>query len=332
LSNKKQSLKNKKNISITGGTGHLGINLIKALLDREYQVKALIRHSSFPLNHPLLTWVKGDLNNQEALSQLSDKSDVIIHCASAISLGEMDHDIIYDINVNGTKNLIQSCLQKPIRFVYISSSTATEDPINYEVFDENRSYRNDKAFYYAWTKAQSEIQVLENVKKNDLDAIIIRPTAIVGPDDPGPSRFGRTILDLHRGKLPFITDGGYNMVDVRDLSQTIINSISMAKKGEIYLTGGDYISLKDLALIARPTKIPLLLPLDLLIKFLPVIKLYDKVFKIKWPINKESLITLKYAPKRMDCTKAIKELGHTNRTTRESVEDLIQWFKKNKMT
>jgi dihydroflavonol-4-reductase len=60
--------------------------------------------------------------------------------------------------------------------------------------------------------------------------------------------------------------------------------------------------------------------------------LYDSVFKLKWPINKESLITLKYAPKRMDCTKAIKELGHTNRATQESVEDLIQWFKENKMT
>ena len=328
---KEQLLKHIKTISITGGTGHLGINLIKALLDEEYKVKALIRNSSFPFIHPLLTWVKGDLSNLEALSQLTDKSDAIIHCASAISLGEMDHDTVYEVNVNGTKNLIQSCLQKPIRFIYISSSTATEDPLQNEVFDENRPYRSDKAFFYAWTKAQSEILVLENVEKNDLDAIIIRPTAIVGPEDPGPSRFGRTILDLSKGKLPFITNGGYNMVDVRDLSRTIINSISMAKKGGVYLTGGQYISLKELARIACRTKTPSLLSIDLLIKFLPFIKIYDQFFKLKWPINKESLTTLKYAPKRMDCSKAIKELGHSNRETQHSIKDLIQWFNENDM-
>ena len=325
-------MKNKKTISITGGTGHLGINLIKALLDQEYLVKALIRHTSFPLIHPNLTWIKGDLKNLEALSNLTGNSDAIIHCASAISLGEMTHDSIYEVNVTGTQNLLKACLDKAIRFIYISSSTATEDPIKNEVFDEIRPYRSDKTFYYAWTKAQSEIQVLEKIKKNNLDALIIRPTAIVGPEDPGPSRFGRTILDLHRGKLPFITDGGYNMVDVRDLSQTIINSISKGKKGSIYLTGGQYISLQELARIACPTKIPSVLSLDLLIKLLPVIKFYEMFFKLKWPINKESLTTLKYAPKKMNCSKAIKELGHTNRVTQNSVEDLITWFNENKMT
>jgi len=325
-------LKPLKTISVTGGTGHLGVNLINALLEQKFLVKALIRHSSFPLYHPNLVWVKGDLNNLEALAQLTDKSDALIHCASAISLGEMDRESIYEVNVTGTENLVNACLDKPIRFAYISSSTAVEDPLNDEIFDENRPYRSDKAFYYAWTKAQGEKVILHSVEHNNLDAYIMRPTAIVGPKDPGPSRFGRTILDIHLGSLPFITDGGYNMVDVRDLSQTIINSISRAKTGSVYLTGGHYISLKKLAKIAHPTKTPLLLPLNLLIMLLPLINFYDRFFKLKWPVNKESLTALKYAPKRMNCSKAKKELGHTNRATRNSVEDLIQWFIKNKTT
>lgn len=324
-------MKNKKTISVTGGTGHLGINLIKSLIDQEFKVKALIRSTSFPVIHPNLTWIKGDLNNRKALSDLVDKSDAIIHCASAISVGEKSHDLIYDVNVKGTENLIGACLNKPIRFIYISSSTATEDPMNDEVFDENRPYRSDKSFYYAWTKAQAEQEVLDSIKKDNLDAFIIRPTAIVGPDDPGPSRFGRTILDLHLGNLPFITDGGYNMVDVRDLSQTVIKGISRAKKGGIYLVGGQFISLKKLAKIARPSKKPFILPIALLIKLLPFINVYDKLFKLKWPVNKESLITLKYAPKRVNCSRAVKELDHTNRATQISVKDLIEWFNKNKI-
>ena len=319
----------KKLISITGGTGHLGINLIKALLEQEYSVKALIRHSSHPILHPNLSWIQGDLNNLKALSQLTDQSDAIIHCASAISVGEMDHDLIAEINIKGTQNLVEACLNKTIRFIYISSSTATEDPLNNEVFDENRPYRTNKRFFYAWTKAQSEIHLRQHIEKNNLDALIIRPTAIVGPEDRGPSRFGRTILDLHRRKLPFITDGGYNMVDVRDLSQTIINSISKGEKGGIYLTGGEYISLKKLAFLACPNKAPSVLSINVLIKLLPLINLYDRFFKLKWPINKESLTTLKFAPKKMDCSKSIKELGHSNRPTHNSVEDLIEWFNKN---
>ena len=330
--NKEQSLKNIKMISITGGTGHLGINLIQAFLEQKFLVKALIRHSSFPLNHPNLTWVEGDLNNLQVLSRLTDESDALIHCASAISLGEIDNESIYEVNVTGTQNLLNACLDKPIRFAYISSSTAVEDPLDDEVFDENRPYRSDKSFYYAWTKAQGEREVLQRVKNNDLDAYILRPTAIVGPEDPGPSRFGRTILDIHMGKLPFITDGGYNMVDVRDLSQTIINSLLRAKKGSVYLTGGEYISLKKLAKIAHPTKTPLLLPLTLLIGLLPLIDLYDRFFKLKWPVNRESLNALKYAPKHMNSSKAVKELGHTNRALENSIEDLLRWFTKNKTT
>lgn len=322
-------MKNKSTISITGSTGHLGINLIKALLDKEYRVKALIRHASFPLIHPNLSWIKGDLNNLDSLSKLTDNSDAIIHCASAISLGEMDKESIYEVNVKGTENLLKACLKKPIRFVYISSSTATQDPMHHEVFDENRPYRTDKKFYYAWTKAQGEKKVLDYIKNKRFDAYILRPSAIIGPEDPGPSRFGRTILDLYLGKLPFITNGGYNMVDVRDLSLTIINSLTKAERGAIYLTGGQYISLTDLAKLARPSNTPSVLSLDLLIRLLPLINLYDKIFKLKWPINKESLTTLKYAPERMNCSKAINDLGHTNRAIQLSVEDLIQWFKKN---
>ena len=319
----------KRTISITGGTGHLGINLVNALLEKGYLVKALIRHSNFPIIHPNLIWIKGDLNNLEALSQLIDQSDAIIHCASAISVGEMEHDLIEEINIKGTQNLVSVCLHKPIRFIYISSSTATMDSLDDEVFDENRPYRSDKTFFYAWTKAQSEIQLREQAEKNDLDVVIIRPTAIIGPEDPSPSKFGRTILDLHKERLPFITDGGYNMVDVRDLSQTIINSISKGKKGGIYLTGGQYISLKELAFLACPTKTPRILSLNLLINLLPLINLYDRIFKLKWPVNGESLNALKYAPKNMNCSKSINELGHTNRATSNSIADLIEWFNKN---
>lgn len=316
-------------IAVTGGTGHLGRNLIDLLLQQGQPVKALKRSTKTPLEHANLTWISGDLNDSNALCSLLDNCSTLIHSASAISVGELDRDYVYDVNVNGTQKLIKACLGRDIKFIYISSSTSVKDPLMNEIFDENRPYKTDTRFHYAYTKAIAEQEVLKAVGRNELNACIIRPTAIVGPADHVPSRFGATILDIYNGKLPFITGGGYNMIDVRDLSQTIINSITMGKKGGVYLTGGAYVSLEELATLIGPTKTPMKLSLDLLIAMLPLINLYDKLFRLKWPITKESLYALKFSPKKMDSSRANKELMHQSRPIENTIDDLLKWFKEN---
>jgi len=317
-------------IAVTGGTGHLGRNLIEMLLQQGQKVNALKRTAETPFEHTDLNWIQGDLSDQRALNSLLEQSTALIHCASAISLGELDQDLVYKVNVTGTSNLINACSGRNIKFIYISSSTAAKDPADNGLFDENSPYRTDPKFYYALTKSIAEKLVLQAVETQQINACIIRPTAIIGPTDHIPSRFGQTILDLSKGKLPFITDGGYNIIDVRDLSQTIINSISMGKKGRVYLAGGDYISLKELAKIVSPSKIPLSIPVDLLLSFLPLINIYDKLFHLKWPVTRESLITLKFSPKNIDSSRAIRELGHQTRPIKQTLDDLVTWFNENK--
>ena len=166
--------------------------------------------------------------------------------------------------------------------------------------------------------------------KEGLDAIILRPTALVGPPDSQPSRFGQTIFDLHAGKLPMISTGGYDLLDIRDFSQTVINSMEMGQKGEVYLTGGNFYTLKSLARLVKPEKIPPVISVNLLIRLLPLIRLYARVFPLRSPINRESLLTLKKAPEMVDSSKARKHLLHQSRSLKESVHDLIEW--KNKTT
>ena len=104
----------------------------------------------------------------------------------------------------------------------------------------------------------------------------------------------------------------------------------MGKKGRIYLTGGQYLSLKELSKLVNPDKIPPSIPVDFLIFILPLIKLYDKLFNLKWPVSRESLYTLKFSPKKMDSSRAIKELLHQPRPIKHTIEDLIKWFNENK--
>lgn len=315
-------------IGITGGGGHLGTCLINILLQKGDLVKALYHNFLPEMVHPNLTWVNGNITNPGSVNKLTENCSTIIHCASMISVGDQNNEVVYAINVNGTKTIVESCLQKSIKLIYISSSTAVKETRKNEVFDENRPYKTKNDFIYPWTKALSEQIILEAVINHNLDAFILRPTAIVGPPDYKPSRFGQTIADLSDGKLPVLTTGGYNMVDVRDLSQTIINSISKGKKGEIYLIGGTYISLKQISQLANPNRSLICLPLKLLIAIFPLINGYKKLFPLRWDITKESLTILKDAPKNVDSSKAIAKLDHKIRPIEETIEDVKRWFHK----
>ena len=142
-----------------------------------------------------------------------------------ISIGNKNHEEVYRVNVAGTDTIINACIQFPtIRLIHISSSNAVKESKGNEIFNEDRPYKKADDFIYPYSKASAEQLVLKAVTAHNLDAIIIRPTSIVGPSDNKPSLLGQTILDLHLNKLPVITTGGYDLVDVRDLSQTIINS------------------------------------------------------------------------------------------------------------
>jgi len=315
-------------IAITGGTGHLGYCLIKNLVKKGYVVTALYRKSIPEFEHSNLSWTKGDITDADALELLVEKASVIIHSASLISVGNQDAKEVYRVNVDGTKSILKACQNRPIRMIYISSSVAVKETIDTQIYDENRPYKTEKDFSYEWSKALSEQLVLKAINDKGLDAFIIRPTSIVGPPDYSPSYFGQTIKDLASSTIPITIQGGYNLVDIRDVVQTIINSITLGSAGEVYLVGGFYIRLKQIAELLHPHKNFVSLPINLLIGLLPILKWYQAVLPLKWLITKESLITLKRAPKLMDSSKAMKHLNHQIRPTSETITDLIAWFKK----
>ena len=315
-------------IALTGSTGHLGLNLLSQLLKKGYVVNALIRHHSTIAPHKNLNLVMGNLENVESLSNLIKGADVLIHCASVISLGKEPDDLLFRINVEGTNKLIALCVENKIRLIYLSSSTVSDSTVNRGLFNEDLPYIKGKHFYYAYTKIQSELNIIEAVKHKSLDAFIIRPTAIVGPKDEKPSLFGQVIKDLLSGRLKFIADGGYNLIDVRDLVDTVIKSITLGRKGQIYLVGGHYMSLRQICQTINPDAKMMMVPVQILLILLPVIQMYDRIWGMPWPISKESLSALKSAPINLDDSKAQRELNHQTRPIEHTLADLVTWFNK----
>lgn len=323
-----EELEPKAQISITGSTGHLGSVLIPMLLEQGYALRCLYRKENYLLGSKCLSWIQGDLREDSVLAELLRNSDLLIHCASVISVGEDNQNEVYQVNVESSRRLIGQCLKNQVRLIYISSSTATIPEESGKRLDENSPLVDSKEFFYGWTKARAEELVKDAVLKEGLNAIILRPTALVGPPDRRPSRFGKTIFDLHHGRLPMISSGGYDLLDIRDFSQTVINSIDMGQKGEVYVTGGNYHTMKALAsMVNRNKKLPVV-SVNLLIGLLPLIELYSRFFPLRWPVNRESLLTLKTAPKYVDSSKAAEQLLHRTRPLEESVRDLIEWKNK----
>jgi dihydroflavonol-4-reductase len=319
----------KQKIAITGGSGHLGTCLIQQLISQDFTVNALYKNDLPNTTHPNLNWIQGDITNALAIETLIKDCAVLIHSAGMISIGSKETNEVYRVNVTGTETVVNACVKIPgIRLIHLSSSNAVKEVEKNAIFNEERPYKTAEDFIYPYTKALSEQLVLKAVAEQHLDAIIIRPTSIVGPPDNKPSILGQTILDLSQNKMPAITSGGYNLVDVRDVSQTIINGMTKGKKGAIYLVGGQYLTVKQIAEASNSNKIPIEIPLNMLLLFMPLINIYQKLFHLKWPITKESLVTLKNAPKNMDISKAKKDLNHNPRPISESIEDLKTWFNK----
>ena len=277
-----------------------------------------------------ITWVRGDLREETPVKELLSGCEVLIHCAGVVSVGEDNREEVAQVNIEGTRKLVQACEKKDIRFIHVSSSTATYSNDPDQTLDEEAPLVESREFYYGWTKARAEEIVREAVLTKGLDGFILRPTALLGPPDRQPSRFGRVIFDLHEGRIPMISSAGYDLLDIRDFCQTVINSIELGESGEIYLTGGSFHSIREVAELAGPKRIPPVISVDLLLALLPLIRLYDRMFPMPWPINRESLLTLKRAPRRVDSSKAIKKLNHKVRPLSESVSDLIEW-KKNEL-
>ena len=315
-------------ISITGGTGHLGHCLLVKLLEQGHRVKALYNRQLPVLKHSNLTWIKGNITQTNSFEEFLKDSDALIHSAGLISIGNQNSKLVFQVNVVGTENLIKACIIYKLKMVYVSSCTAVKETLKNELFKEDRPYKTKNDFTYGYTKALAEQKVLAAVKDRNLNACIVRPTSIIGPPDYRPSPFGKTILDYANNKMPIVTNGGYNLVDVRDVSQTIINSLQKKLTGEIYLLSGTYLSIEEIAKIANPSKSFFKISIDILLVLLPIIKLYDYLVGMSWPITKESLITLKLAPLHMNHGKATKELNHQIRPPSESILDLLSWYKK----
>ncbi len=321
-------------VALTGAAGHLGAALLQECTKRNIPVKALIRGEDTRCCNILpVQIIKGDLHQQDVLRSLMQDCDTVIHCAALISVNGDPKGLVHKTNVEGTKLAINAARQAGIkRFIHISSIHAFQQQPSLQVLDEQREYVTERAFAYDRSKMASQKMALA-ANSNSMEVLVINPTSIIGPYDFKPSLMGKVIIDLYKGRLPFIFNGGFDFCDVRDVAHAVVNAISMGEAGQAYLLAGKWHSLKELAgylSVASTKKInPVALPFVAARLGLPVVKLLGAVQKKEPLYTNEALEALFSGNRFISSDKAKASLAYSIRPFQETVQDTFHWFNNN---
>lgn len=318
-------------VLVTGGAGHVGLNLVKALLNEGRKVRVLVNRNRSGLEKLDVEIVQGNVLDRESLDKALDGIEVVYHCAAKISIVGDPDGSVWNTNVNGVKNVAEAALAAKVkRFVHVSSCHAFQINNRGGVVDENTPKVNKgKAPAYDYSKAQGE-EALREVIAKGLDAVIINPTGIIGPNDLLNSRMGEVMLDLFSKKLPALVNGGFDFVDVRDVVKAAINAEKKGRTGENYLISGRHFTVRELSSIIHDVtgvKAPAFdTPIWLVKMIAPFAEQYAKLTKSIPLVTRESLHALE-ANKNICHYKAQTELDHFPRHIKETVTDTFMCFK-----
>jgi dihydroflavonol-4-reductase len=324
---------------LTGAAGFLGINVSKTLIDQGKKVRALVLEGDPAIKQipPEVEIIAGNLLDLASLDVFFDAPSnaeiIVLHIASFVTVIPDWIQKVYDVNVTGTKNIIQKCLEyKARKLVYISSTGAIPELPKGQAIKEPGSFNPDTVVgCYSKTKAQATQLVIDAVQDKGMDASIVYPSGICGPGDFAYTFFAQFIVDCANGKLPAGIAGSFNSVDVRDLANGVIACAERGRKGEGYIMSNSFVSIQDIfGLIHRFTGAPqvkLVLPV-------PVAKVLAFFAETAAKITKKPAMMTTFSIYNLarnndfDCSKAVRELDFKCRPFEKTIQDTVEWLQK----
>ncbi len=318
-----------RSVVVTGATGHIGINVVRALLAQGRKVRVLKHSTSLGLDGLDVEQVPGGLLDPASLRAAFANASAVFNCAGVISLDGDRDGRVEAVNVVGAQNVGEACLEANVeRLVHFSSIQAYQQNRG-ATLDENAPLAEGAEHYaYDRSKARSE-QVLRRLAARGLHCVIVNPTAVVGPYDYRPSRMGRLLLDLAQGRLPATVNGGCDFVDVRDVARTALVAERRGRSGVSYFIGGTWHGLRELAdVVAALTDVPSPrghVPMWLARLGAPLAVAYARLRSVEPTYTSQSLAALR-SHRKLDCTRARAELGHVPRAFEQTIADTLRWF------
>jgi len=313
----------------------VGSSVVRQVLDRGARVVALVEPGGDTANLEGLEVevVEGDLRDPAAVGAAVDGCALVFHVAALYRFWAPDPSSFYEINVLGTRNVLDAARKHGCRRVVYTSTVGTlgltgataEEPV-----DERSFAHVDHLFgLYKQSKYVAEHEVLRAAAEG-LPAVIVQPTTPVGPRDRGPTPTGRTVLEFLDGRIPGYVDTTLNIVDVEDVAAGHVLAAERGAQGRSYILGGGNLVLRDvLGTLAEVTGLPPAtrrFPGALALAAGHVSDLVEGRILRREPTVPLEAARMSTTHMSFDDTRARSELGYTSRPPAEALERAARWF------
>jgi dihydroflavonol-4-reductase len=321
---------------VTGSTGFIGSHICQALVTQGTHVRAFHRPGSpltllegLPVEHAI-----GDLTDAASVESAMQGVDVVYHAAAQLG-SHKNPDLIYQITVQGTQNVLNAAIRARVkRFIHTSPVAALGVPprkhlINPYLLDERYTWNFKPEWWrYGYAKYLAELEVQYAVGKG-LDAVIVNPTIVLGAGDINRIS-GDIVIHVARSHLPISIEGGLNAIHINDVARGHLAALEHGRCGERYILGNQNMTHHEF--LSMVAKIAGVAP--------PYIKIPDWCLPLLvYPLTlAHQIFHLPMVGSDLhragcyfyyDTRKAQTELGLTNMLpVQQAIEETLEWYKK----
>jgi nucleoside-diphosphate-sugar epimerase len=321
---------------VTGSTGLLGSNLVRALVERGDDVVGLVRSEERGrrlIGDTGARLVVGDMRDVAGFAAALDGCEVVFHTAAYFReyYHQGDHaSALEEINVTGTLALMAEADRRGVRrLVHTSSSGAIGTTGDGSEADENTppgELQRSNLYFRSKVDGAAAIGAWQRVR--ELEVVEVLPGWMWGPGDAGPTAAGQLVIDFLGRQIPAVPDGGTSVVDARDVAAAMIAAAERGRAGERYIVAGAYCEVADILRgleqetgVAGPQ---LQLPYFLIYGFAYCAELFGWLTGTDVLVTREAVRVL-HERHRLSSTKATRELGVTFRPLAETLRDAVAW-------
>lgn len=327
-------------VFVTGGSGHVGANLVRRLLADGQDLRCLVEPGGDrrPFEGLAVELVEGDIRDPEAMERLVAGCTRVFHVAAKISIlspSANEYKDIFGINVIGTRNVMRAALKAGVARAVLTGSFSA---VGYDPDDPSKPSTDDMPHWpydsavlpYARSKALAEHEMLK-VVADGLDAVIATSCSCIGAHDWIPSRMGRTMCDYTRGKVRAYVPGGFEFVAGRDIAEGHVAAMERGKKGHKYVFATAFHTLSDLIAMWRDTVGPRSKPLRIPAGLMSAVSsIYSGTLSRFFPNVPQRLtpgsIRILTMQRHADTSKAKDELGWRPTNIADAVRDAYEFF------